>query len=147
MCFHKKNNFLMFIPHRYPFLFVDKVIDFKKKNYLISKVTLHSKKFFSGHFPKNPIFPGVYILESMMQSAGILVGISCVNFFSKKKIYYLVCIQNAKFKKNVFPNDIIYIKILFLKSFNNFFKFQGYAYVKNFLVCEATFTLYIKNNF
>ncbi|MCW5197662.1 3-hydroxyacyl-ACP dehydratase FabZ [Buchnera aphidicola] len=144
MSFLKKNTFLNFIPHRYPFLFVDQVIDFKKKKYLISKVKLNSNKFFSGHFPDNPIFPGVYILESMMQSAGILVGISNINFYFKKKIYYLTCIKEAKFKKIVFPNETLCIKIFFLNSLNNFIKFQGYAFVKNFLVCEAIFTLYIK---
>lgn len=141
----KKKSFLKFIPHRYPFLFVDEILDLKKKNYLKSKIKLCLNKFFSGHFPNNPIFPGVYILESMMQSAGILLGKS--NFNSKKKIYYLVCIKNSKFKKNVFPNETIYMKIFLLNNFNNFFKFKGSAFVKNFLVCEAIFTLYVKNNF
>jgi 3-hydroxyacyl-[acyl-carrier-protein] dehydratase len=143
----KEIHFLEFIPHRYPFLFIDKVISFKKKFYLKSKITLNSSKFFSGHFPNYPVFPGVYILEAMMQSAGILIGKSNFNVLSKKKIYYVTFIKSAKFKKNVFPNETIYIKIFFLNNFNNFIKFKGYAFVKNLLVCEAIFTLYIKSDF
>ncbi|NIH40942.1 MAG: beta-hydroxyacyl-ACP dehydratase [Buchnera aphidicola (Periphyllus aceris)] len=138
-----KNNFLKFILHRYPFLFIDKVICFEKQIYLISKFRVRPDIFFfSGHFPKNPIFPGVLILESMMQSAGILCGMSYKNIF--KKLYYLTTIKNAKFKRLVFPNDILNIKIFFLNHHKNFIKFHGFAFVKDLLVCEAIITIYIQ---
>ncbi|CAL4320482.1 3-hydroxyacyl-[acyl-carrier-protein] dehydrataseFabZ [Buchnera aphidicola (Periphyllus testudinaceus)] len=139
-----KINFLKFIPHRKPFLFVDKIVKFKKKYYLHSKFKiLPENLFFLGHFPKNPIFPGVLILESMMQSAGILFRISYPNIL-KKKINYLTSIKNAKFRKLVLPNDMLNIKIFFINLHNNFIKFKGFVLVNKFLVCEAIITIYIK---
>ncbi|WP_343187919.1 3-hydroxyacyl-ACP dehydratase FabZ [Buchnera aphidicola (Periphyllus koelreuteriae)] len=140
----KQINFLKFIPHKFPFLFIDQVTHFKKKYYLFSKFKVKSNNiFFLGHFPKNPIFPGVLLLESMMQSAGIFCKISYPNIF-KKKINYLTSIKHAKFRKLVFPNDILNIKIFFINFHNNFFKFSGVILIDKILVCEAIITIYIK---
>ncbi|USS94545.1 3-hydroxyacyl-[acyl-carrier-protein] dehydratase FabZ [Buchnera aphidicola] len=136
--------FLNFIPHRDPFLFVDKVKKFKKNTYLFSEFFVHSDFFFFlGHFPKKSIFPGVLILESIMQSSGILIGKSISKICLQKNLQYLTYIKKAKFKRLVFPNSKIKIKVFFLNRIKNFFKFQGYAFVKNFLVCEVVFTIYL----
>jgi 3-hydroxyacyl-[acyl-carrier-protein] dehydratase len=139
----EKNNFLKFIPHRKPFIFISKVLYLKKNKCLFSMLKISLKDyFFSGHFPKNPIFPGVFILESMMQSASVLINAN--DFKIKRKINYVTYIQSAKFYALVYPNSNMYIKISLLHKIKKFVKFKGYALVNNVLVCEAIITIYIK---
>ncbi|ACQ67331.1 3-hydroxyacyl-[acyl-carrier-protein] dehydratase FabZ [Candidatus Williamhamiltonella defendens] len=126
------------LPHRYPFLLVDRVIDLKKNKSLRAiKNISFNEPFFQGHFPKKPIFPGVLILEAMAQATGILA------FKSKGKlqsgeIYYFACIEKARFKRPVHPGDQMILEVNFLNERLGCARFTGVAKVDEELVCEAT---------
>ncbi|WP_367675466.1 3-hydroxyacyl-ACP dehydratase FabZ family protein [Buchnera aphidicola] len=145
---HFSNDFLKFIPHRKPFLFVDQILEFKKNEFLFSKFKVRSEEsFFLGHFPKNPIFPGIFILESMMQSAGILIGMNDKKLLMKQRKNYVTYIKHAKFYHPIFPNSSMYIKVFLLNQIKGFFKFQGYSFVNKILVCQAMITIYVEEIF
>ena len=101
------NDIQNYLPHRYPFLLIDKIIDFKKDSYLIAQknVTIN-EPFFQGHFPDHPVFPGVLILEAMAQATALLDFKS--NQREKDKLlYYFVGIDKARFKKPVSKKEIL----------------------------------------
>ena len=125
------------LPHRYPFLLVDQITELEPniKAVGIKNVTIN-EPFFQGHFPNNPIMPGVLIVESMAQVAGILA------FRSGKQgnIIYFMSIEKAKFRKPVIPGNQLKLAIKVLKIRNNVWKFSGEAFVNDVLVSEAEFT-------
>ena len=102
-------NIQNYLPHRYPFLLIDKVIDIEKnKSITAQKNVSYNEPFFQGHFPDYPVFPGVLLLESMAQATAIL-DIESNNRDMTKQLYYFVGINKARFKKQVFPGDVIII--------------------------------------
>ncbi len=123
------------LPHRYPFLLVDKITEFKE-NYIegIKNVTMN-EPFFQGHFPGNPIMPGVLILEAMAQVGGVML----LNNLENAEDYwvYFLAIDKARFKKPVIPGDQLVFKIEQLNFRRGICKMQGAAYVDDILVCEA----------
>lgn len=125
------------LPHRYPFLLVDQITELEPnvKAVGIKNVTIN-EPFFQGHFPNNPIMPGVLIVEAMAQVAGILA------FRSGKQgnIIYFMSIEKAKFRKPVIPGNQLKLAIKVLKIRNNVWKFSGEAFVNDALVSEAEFT-------
>jgi 3-hydroxyacyl-[acyl-carrier-protein] dehydratase len=125
------------LPHRYPFLLVDQITELEPnvKAVGIKNVTIN-EPFFQGHFPNNPIMPGVLIVEAMAQVAGILA------FRSGKQgnIIYFMSIEKAKFRKPVIPGNQLKLAIKVLKIRNNVWKFSGEAFVNDMLVSEAEFT-------
>ena len=125
------------LPHRYPFLLVDQITELEPnvKAVGIKNVTIN-EPFFQGHFPNNPIMPGVLIIEAMAQVAGILA------FRSGKQgnIIYFMSIEKAKFRKPVIPGNQLKLAIKVLKIRNNVWKFSGEAFVNDVLVSEAEFT-------
>lgn len=125
------------LPHRYPFLLVDQIteLELNVKAVGIKNVTIN-EPFFQGHFPNNPIMPGVLIVEAMAQVAGILA------FRSGKQgnIIYFMSIEKAKFRKPVIPGNQLKLAIKVLKIRNNVWKFSGEAFVNDALVSEAEFT-------
>ena len=125
------------LPHRYPFLLVDQITELEPniKAVGIKNVTIN-EPFFQGHFPNNPIMPGVLIVEAMAQVAGILA------FRSGKQgnIIYFMSIEKAKFRKPVIPGNQLKLAIKVLKIRNNVWKFSGEAFVNDVLVSEAEFT-------
>lgn len=129
---------LELLPHRYPFLLVDRVIDFEKLQWLraVKNVTLN-EPFFQGHFPGNPIFPGVLILEAMAQATGILAFIS-VGKLGVGELYYFAGIDEARFKRPVVPGDQMFMEVTFEKTRRGVTRFKGVATVDNKIVCEAT---------
>ena len=130
-------DILKILPHRYPFLLVDRVLDFKKFRYLKAlKNCTVNENFFPGHFIENPIFPGVLIIEAMTQAAAILIFKSTGNL-NINKLYYFVGIENARFKKNVIPGDQIFIEVFFLESKRNFVKFKIFAIVNKKKICKS----------
>jgi 3-hydroxyacyl-[acyl-carrier-protein] dehydratase len=125
------------LPHRFPFLLVDRIIDLqpKEKAVGIKNVTIN-EPFFQGHFPNYPIMPGVLIVEAMAQVGGILA----LHAGSKKHTVYFMSIEKAKFRKPVVPGDQLRFEVNILQQRNSVWKFSGEAYVEDKLVAEAEFT-------
>jgi len=123
------------LPHRYPFLLVDRVVEFAagKRAKGIKNVTIN-EPFFQGHFPGNPIMPGVLIIEGMAQVGGIL-AFKTANVANKA--VYFMCIDKAKFRKPVLPGDKLELVLEVTKQRGDIWVFKGEAYVENSLVAEA----------
>ncbi len=126
------------LPHRYPFLLVDKIIhlELDKKVIGIKSVTMN-EPFFQGHFPNQPIMPGVLIIEAMAQTGGILL----LNAFPnpEEKLVVFMQINNAKFRKPVVPGDQLYIEIEMKSKKSKVVMMSGKVFVEDVLVCEADF--------
>ena len=126
-----------YIPHRYPFLFIDKILFYKKyKNILILKNVTCSEKYFQGHFIEKNIVPGILIIETMAQTSGLLANIS-LEKKNKKPNFYLINIENAKFKKIIIPGDQIYIESKILNIKNKIWRFQCQSFVDGKLTCKS----------
>ncbi len=123
------------LPHRYPFLLVDKIIDFNENKIVGVKNVTFNEPFFQGHFPGNPIMPGVIQLEAMAQVGGILLLNSIDN---PKTIWvYIIAIDNARFKKPVKPGDTLTLELEMTAMKRNICKMTGKAFVDGVLVCSA----------
>ncbi|NRQ42660.1 3-hydroxyacyl-ACP dehydratase FabZ [Rheinheimera sp. YQF-2] len=125
------------LPHRYPFLLIDRVLDFTPGESLtaLKNVTIN-EPIFTGHFPGMPIFPGVLILEALAQATGIL-GFKTVSERSENELYLFAAIDEARFKKPVVPGDTMILEVKFLKERRNMWKFYGEAKVEGQIVCSA----------
>jgi UDP-3-O-[3-hydroxymyristoyl] N-acetylglucosamine deacetylase/3-hydroxyacyl-[acyl-carrier-protein] dehydratase len=126
------------LPHRYPFLLVDKIIDLEvdKKVVGVKSVTFN-EPFFPGHFPGNPIMPGVLILEAMAQTGGVFLLNSFEN--PENKVAYFMQINNAKFRKPVVPGDQLFMEVEMVNKKSKVVSIKGKAYVNDELVAEADF--------
>ena len=127
------------IPHRYPFLLVDKVRDIhlNKSCVGIKNVTLNEPQF-QGHFPDMPIFPGVMIIEAMAQTSGILVGLS-MDLVDKNAKVFFMGVDAVKFRRKVVPGDVLELHVTALRGGGRVWKFAGKAMVDGELACEAEF--------
>lgn len=125
------------IPHRYPMLLVDRVLDFEpgKTLHAIKNVTFN-EPVFMGHFPEFAIFPGVMILESLAQATGIL-GFKSSEGRKDGEMYLFASIDNAKFKQPVVPGDTMHLHVEFIKERRGMWKFYGEAKVDGKVVCSA----------
>lgn len=125
------------LPHRYPFLLIDRVLDYTPGESLtaIKNVTIN-EPIFTGHFPGMPIFPGVLILEALAQATGIL-GFKTVTERAENELYLFAAIDEARFKKPVIPGDTMVLEVKFLKERRNMWKFYGEAKVEGQIVCSA----------
>lgn len=125
------------LPHRYPFLLIDRVTDYKEGEYLIGlkNVSVNEPQF-TGHFPKLPVFPGVLILEAMAQATGLL-AFATFGAPAENELYYFASIDNAKFRKPVTPGDQLMIEVEFLKERRGIALFSGVAKVDGEVVCSA----------
>jgi 3-hydroxyacyl-[acyl-carrier-protein] dehydratase len=125
------------IPHRFPFLLVDRVLEFESNQYLIAikNVTIN-EPFFTGHFPVKAVMPGVLIVEALAQAAAILAGQS-TNLEANKSLFYLGTIENARFKKIVTPGDQLQLRVDILKRRPRVWKFKGTATVDGEVACTA----------
>lgn len=128
------------IPHRYPFLLVDKVRDIivNKSCIGIKNVTANEPQF-EGHFPNMPIFPGVMIVEAMAQTSGILVGLS-MDLVDKNANVFFMGVDAVKFRRKVVPGDVMELHVVALRGGGRVWKFEGRAMVDGELACEAQFT-------
>jgi len=130
------------LPHRYPFLLVDKIIELSDKHVVGIKNVTQDENFFTGHFPDNPIMPGVLQLEAMAQTGGIL-AMSLVDATAKWDTYFLK-IDNARFKNLVVPGDTLILKMELLSPIRRgICHMQGRVYVGNKIVSEAELTAQI----
>ena len=128
------------IPHRYPFLLVDRVVDITSEDSGtgIKNVTMNEPQF-TGHFPNEPVFPGVMMVEAMAQTAAVIVGVN--NDLAGKNIgIYFMAIDGVKFRKMVTPGDTLRLHIEKLRGGGKVWKFKGRATVGDDLACEAEFT-------
>lgn len=128
---------LNLLPHRYPMLLVDKVLDYTAGETLhaIKNVTVN-EPIFTGHFPNQPIFPGVLILEALAQATGIL-GFKTTQTTGNNELYLFAAVDNARFKQPVLPGDTMHLHVEFLKERRNIWKFYGEAKVDGKVVCSA----------
>lgn len=129
---------LNLLPHRYPFLLVDRVLDYKPFEFLtaIKGVTIN-EPFFQGHFPENPIMPGVLMLEALAQASAILSDLSRVAKEGHKFLYFFASIDNAKFKHVVTPGDQLRLEVKLIGQKRDFWRMRGEAYVEDKLACSA----------
>ncbi len=128
---------LNILPHAYPFVLIDRVFDVIPGESLsaLKNVTIN-EPFFQGHFPNNPIMPGVLIIEAMAQAGGMLLHASRPDIAEKKLIYFMG-MDKVKFRKPVLPGDQLIIKCRFLKRRANVAKMAGVAYVNEIIAAEA----------
>lgn len=134
-------NILNYLPHRYPFLLVDKVISYEigKALVAIKNVTIN-EPFFTGHFPSKPIMPGVLIVEALAQAAAILAYRSLEKTNLEKTLFYLGSIDNTRFKKIVVPGDQLLLNIEITARRKNVWKFIGKALVEKQIACSTVVT-------
>ena len=125
------------LPHRYPMLLVDRVLDYQpmKTLHAIKNVSIN-EPVFNGHFPDFPIFPGVMILEALAQATGLL-GFKSTDGRAENEMYLFASIDKAKFKKPVVPGDTMHLHVEFLKERRGMWKFYGEARVEGKVVCSA----------
>jgi 3-hydroxyacyl-[acyl-carrier-protein] dehydratase len=128
------------IPHRYPFLLVDKIVDVEKGESAvgIKNVTIN-EPFFPGHFPQKPVMPGVLILEAMAQTAGVL-AIDYLGEDAKGKVVYFMAIDGAKFRQPVVPGDQLRLKVTKTRGGGAVWKFDAVATVEGTVVAQAKLT-------
>ncbi len=134
------------IPHREPFLFIDKLEDINELDKATGvKKFSKEENFFKGHFPGQPVVPGVILIETMAQTAAALIAYS-IRKETFNKIVYLMNIESTKFRKPVFPDDTVFAKVKALRSKGRVWRFEGITYDSNeFKVCEAKWSAMIRD--
>ncbi|HKK05172.1 MAG: 3-hydroxyacyl-ACP dehydratase FabZ [Gammaproteobacteria bacterium] len=126
------------LPHRYPFLLIDRVLECDPGKSLVAlKNVTYNEPFFTGHFPHRPVMPGVLILEAMAQATGVLAFRTMGRTPADNALYYFVGIDNARFKQPVEPGDQMRIEVEVVKSMRGVWKFNGKALVDGKVVCSA----------
>ena len=129
------NEIRAILPHRYPFLLVDRILEMDAERVVGIKNVTNNEPFFQGHFPDFPVMPGVLIVEAMAQTAGILVLASLPNRDSK--LVLLVAIESARFRRPVVPGDTLRMEMAVVKRKASVAKFAGRATVDGQLVAEV----------
>ena len=133
-------DIIRILPHRYPFLFVDRIVELElnKRVMGIKNVTIN-EPFFQGHFPGNPIMPGVLIIEGMAQVGGILARLSIPGLLEdrNRQALFFMSMDKVKFRKPVLPGDQIVFELEALRTGSRIWKVSGKALVKDSLVAEA----------
>ena len=134
------------LPHRYPFLLVDRVVSLDPgKNIIALKNVAINEPFFPGHFPENPVMPGVMILEALAQAAAILSYKTMTHQDTTQKVYYFVGIDKARFKKPVRPGDQLILDVTLQRSMRGIGRFSAQARVGDAVVTEAELMCTIKD--
>jgi 3-hydroxyacyl-[acyl-carrier-protein] dehydratase len=131
------------IPHRHPFLMIDKVVDMvaNERATGIKSVSIN-ENYFQGHFPARPVMPGVLIIEAMAQTAAVLV-VHTLGPESEGKLVYFMSVDNARFRRPVFPGDRLDVHVTKQRHRGNVWKFEGRAKVGDNLMAEAVFAAMI----
>jgi 3-hydroxyacyl-[acyl-carrier-protein] dehydratase len=134
------------IPHRHPFLMIDKVIDVvaNERATGIKNVSIN-EHYFQGHFPSRPVMPGVLIIEAMAQTAAVLV-VHTLGPTAEGKLVYFMSVDNARFRRPVFPGDVLHVRVTKQRHRANVWKFEARAEVRGQLMAEAVFAAMIMND-
>ena len=134
------------IPHRHPFLMIDKVVDMvaNERATGIKNVSIN-EGYFQGHFPARPVMPGVLIIEAMAQTAAVLV-VHTLGPDAEGKLVYFMSVDNARFRRPVFPGDRLDVYVAKQRNRGNVWKFEGQAKVGDNLMAEAVFAAMILND-
>jgi 3-hydroxyacyl-[acyl-carrier-protein] dehydratase len=131
------NDLLQYLPHRYPFILIDKVLDYSVNEYISAiKNVSANEPFFQGHFPGNPVMPGVLILEAMAQASCVLSFLE-FNGRPENMLAYFAGINNARFRRQVLPGDVLKIDVKQRRGRANLSSYDCVATVDGNLVCEA----------
>jgi len=132
------NEVMSFLPHRYPFLMIDRILEFEADKRIVGlkNVTIN-EPFFQGHFPGHPIMPGVLLLEAMAQTGGVMALMSLPVEEVKKKVLYFMSIDKAKFRKPVAPGDQVRFELILIRSRGTIKSFKAVATVDGAVVAEA----------
>lgn len=131
------------IPHRFPFLMIERIIDFKPGEYAVGlKNVSINEHHFVGHFPGKPVMPGVLIIEAMAQTAGVLV-VHTMGKEAEGKLVYFMTIDECRFRKPVVPGDALHIRVDKQQNRRNVWKFAGVATVDGVKVAEAVISAMI----
>lgn len=132
------HSILKYLPHRYPFLLIDRVLDYKEGEYLTAyKNVTFNENYFTGHFPIRPVMPGVLIMEAMAQATGILAFKTNGTMPTDKSLYYFVGIDKARFKHPVEPGDQLMLEVKLDKKKGPVWKFSAVAKVDGKIVASA----------
>lgn len=131
------------IPHRYPMLMIDRVIDIVPdvRATGVKNISIN-EQYFQGHFPQRPVMPGVLIIESMAQTAAVLV-VQTLGSAAEGKLVYFMTVDDARFRRPLTPGDTAYIHVVKQRNRGNVWKFRGEAKVGDTLCAEATFSAMI----
>jgi len=137
---------MQLIPHRYPFLMIDRVVDVAPGEAAtgIKNVSIN-EFYFQGHFPQRPVMPGVLIIEAMAQTAAVLV-VHTLGPDSEGKLVYFMSVDSARFRRPVLPGDTLAVRVVRQRNRGNVWKFDGKALVDDKLVAEATFAAMIMDS-
>lgn len=139
------NEILEMIPHRYPLLLIDRVVELEPGVRITAlKNVSFNEPHFMGHFPNHPVMPGVLMVEAMAQASAILVARS-TGMTPKNKLVYFMSISDAKFRKIVTPGDSLYLKAEIIQQRGNAWKFSAVAEVDNVIVAESSFAAMVKD--
>lgn len=131
------NDIVKYIPHRYPFLLVDRVISYADQTLVAIKNVTINEPFFNGHFPVKPVMPGVLMVEALAQAAGLLMA-KMLNWEEyHDNIFYLAGVENTRFKRIVEPGDQLRLEVTYLMGRREIYKFQGKAFVGEQLACST----------
>ena len=132
------NEVLKCLPHRYPFLLIDRVLDYTVDERLtaIKNVTIN-EPFFPGHFPVRPVMPGVLVVEAMAQACGILSYKTLEPAAGEQSVYLFVGIDRARFKRQVVPGDQLRIEVVITRKLRGIWRFDATAHVGEELCCSA----------
>ncbi len=132
------DEILKYLPHRYPFLLIDRVLSFESGSRIVAlkNVTIN-EPFFVGHFPYHPVMPGVLVVEALAQAAAILTFRTKNELPDDKSVYYFVGIDSARFKRPVVPGDQLELHVSIAREVRGLWKFKGEARVGTALAAEA----------
>lgn len=140
------NEIMRRIPHRYPFLLIDKVTDIVLDNRATGiKLVSINEPYFQGHFPTQPVMPGVLIIETMAQTAAVLV-VSTLGSDAEGKLVYFMSIDKARFRKPVTPGDVLHVQVIKSRKRGNVWRFTGTARVDGRVVADAVFSAMIMDS-
>lgn len=139
------SEIIKYLPHRYPFLLVDRIVELEEhKRVLAIKNVTVNEPFFPGHFPNHPVMPGVLIIEAMAQAAAVLSFKSAGGALNDDQVVYFAGIDNVRFKRPVTPGDQLMMEVEITNNKRNIYKYHGVARVDGEIAAEADLMCAIK---